>query len=117
MNTYRMAITPRAIQELFDELEASRQSRRRAWEILQRFRAMLDNLGPNSVPLPAARTIDAEGAVLERALLDCLKKHKAALATLASAARRFRDAVAKPDYPHALQSLLVALDLAESLLE
>jgi Aldo/keto reductase family len=29
MNTYRMAITPRAIQELFDELEASRQSRRR----------------------------------------------------------------------------------------
>jgi hypothetical protein len=30
-----MSITPRAIQELLDELEASKYSRLRAWEALQ----------------------------------------------------------------------------------
>jgi hypothetical protein len=40
-----MKVTPQAIQELFDELEASRQSRRRAWETLQWLRTVLVELG------------------------------------------------------------------------
>jgi hypothetical protein len=39
MNTYRMSITPKAIQDLVDELEASKQSRLRAWKALQRLRS------------------------------------------------------------------------------
>jgi hypothetical protein len=41
MNTYQMSITPKAIQELLDELEASKQSRLRAWKALQRLRSIL----------------------------------------------------------------------------
>jgi hypothetical protein len=33
-----MSITPKAIQDLLDELEASKQSRLRAWNVLQRLR-------------------------------------------------------------------------------
>ena len=33
-----MAITPKAIQDLLDELESSKQSRLRAWSVLQRLR-------------------------------------------------------------------------------
>jgi hypothetical protein len=40
-----MSITPKAIQDLLDELEASRQARRRAWDVLQDLRAVLTNLG------------------------------------------------------------------------
>jgi hypothetical protein len=34
-NTSRMPLTPKALQDLIDELEASRASRKRAWEVLQ----------------------------------------------------------------------------------
>jgi len=40
-----MSITPKAIQDLLDELEASRQARRQAWDVLQDLRAVLTNLG------------------------------------------------------------------------
>jgi hypothetical protein len=33
MNAITMSITPKAIQDLLDELEASKQSRLRAWSI------------------------------------------------------------------------------------
>jgi hypothetical protein len=36
-----MAITPKAIQDLLDELESSKQSRLRAWNVLQRLRLVL----------------------------------------------------------------------------
>jgi hypothetical protein len=36
-----MSITPKAIQDLLDELEASKQSRLRAWNVLQRLRFVL----------------------------------------------------------------------------
>ena len=36
-----MSITPRAIQDLLNELEASRASRKRAWEVLQEIRWVL----------------------------------------------------------------------------
>jgi hypothetical protein len=35
-----MSIAPRAIQELLEELEDSKQSRQRAWDALQKIRAM-----------------------------------------------------------------------------
>ena len=58
-----MSITPKAIQDLLDELEASKQSRLRAWNALQRIRALLSDLGKTEIPLPARMTFDAEGEI------------------------------------------------------
>jgi putative SOS response-associated peptidase YedK len=74
-----MSITPKAIQDLLDELEASKQSRLRAWNVLQRLRSVLSELGNIAIPPPAQKTFDAEGETLEHALktkqksLDALK--------------------------------------------
>src|ERR1700730_1465945 len=68
MNTVRMSITPEAIQNLLDELEASKQSRLRAWNVLQRLRLVLSDLGNAVIPPSAQKTFDAEGEALEHAL-------------------------------------------------
>jgi hypothetical protein len=66
-----MSITPKAIQDLLDELEASKQSRLRAWKVLQRLRLVLSetgNIGNIAIPPPVQKTFDAEGEILEHAL-------------------------------------------------
>ena len=62
-----MSITPKAIQDLLDELEASKQSQVRAWNALQRLRSVLSENGSVVVPAPARKTFDAEGEILENA--------------------------------------------------
>jgi len=56
-----MSITPQALQDLFDELEASRASRKRSWEILQEIRWVLNDIAGIELPPPARKTIDLEG--------------------------------------------------------
>jgi hypothetical protein len=68
MNTKRMSITPKAIQDLLDELEASKQSRLRAWNALQRLRLVLSEVGNVAIPTPPQKTFEAEGEILEHAL-------------------------------------------------
>src|SRR5580704_6450172 len=103
MNTISMSITPKAIQDLLDELEASKQSRLRAWNALQRIRALLSDLGKTKIPPPARMTFDAEGEILEHALTKSLHLRNEAIKSLCSSVRRFRDATLKPecknDYP------------------
>jgi hypothetical protein len=53
VNTVTMSITPKAIQDLLDELEASKQSRLRAWSVLQRLRMVLSEVGNVAIPPPA----------------------------------------------------------------
>ena len=67
-----MLITPQAIQDLLDELEASKQARMRAWAVLQRIRALLCDLGNIAIDPPPKKTFDFEGAILEQALKKCL---------------------------------------------
>jgi hypothetical protein len=55
-----MPITPTAIQDLHDELEASKQSRLRPWNVLQRLRLVLSESGSMAIPTPAQKTFDAE---------------------------------------------------------
>ena len=116
-----MSITPKAIQDLLDELEASKQSRLRAWNALQRIRALLSDLGKTEIPPPAQKTFDAEGEILEHALTKSLRIRNEAIKSLCSSVRRFRDATikeeCKSDYPHALQALWKALDRAEDLIQ
>ncbi len=113
MNTYRMSSTPKAIQDLLDELEASKQSRVRAWNVLQRLRLVLSEQGNIAIPPPAQKTFDAEGEALERALTRSFRIRNEAIKSLCSSVRRFRDATikeeCKSDYSHALQALWKAL--------
>jgi hypothetical protein len=120
LNTSRkMSITPAAIQQLLDELEASKRSRQRAWEVLQELRGVLSSLGNIKIEAPAKRTFDVEGAILKQVLSDCLRDRHTALAQLADAARRVDRAAFGPsaDFPQAHQALLKALDRVESLLQ
>jgi DNA-binding transcriptional regulator GbsR (MarR family) len=108
MNTLSMSGTPKAIQDLLDELEASKQSRLRAWSVLQRLRVVLSELGNVAIPAPKQKTFNAEGEILEHALTKCFRARNDAIKSLCSSMRRFRDATikekCKSDYPHALQA-------------
>jgi hypothetical protein len=110
-----MSITPKAIQDLLDELEASRQ----AWDVLQDLRAVLTNLGNVTIEVPWRKTFEAEGAILKQALSDCLRDQRAALAQVADAARQVDKAAfgSTADFGPAHQALLKALDRAEILLQ
>jgi hypothetical protein len=116
-----MSITPKAIQDLLDELEASKQSRLRAWNVLQRLRSVLSEAGNVAIPPPAQKTFDAEGEALEHALTRSFRIRNEAIKSLCSSVRRYRDATIKEecrsDYPHALQALWKALDRAEDLIQ
>ena len=113
MNTLSMSGTPKAIQDLLEELEASKQSRLCAWSVLQRLRVVLSELGNVAIPAPKQKTFDAEGEILEHSLTKCFRARNDAIKSLCSAVRRFRDASVreecKPDYPQALQAMLKAL--------
>jgi hypothetical protein len=67
-----MSITPKAIENLLDELEASKQSRLRTWNVLQRIRLVLSETENVVIPPPAQKTFDAEGEILEHALTKSL---------------------------------------------
>ena len=116
-----MGITPQAIQDLLDELEASKQSRLRAWNVLQRLRLVLTEAGNVAVPPSAQKTFDAEGEILEYALAKSYRIRDEAIKSLCASVRRFRDATIKEerksDFPHALQALWKALDQAENLIQ
>src|ERR1700733_14463011 len=121
MNTFHMSVTPKAIQDLLGELEAPKQSRLRAWNVLQRLRLVLSEAGNVAIPPSAQKTFDAEGEILEHALSKSLRVRNEAMKSLCSSVRRFRDATIKEeckgDYPHALQALWKALDRAEDLIQ
>jgi len=108
-----MSITPKAIQDLLDELEASKQSRLRAWAVLQRIRAILSESGM-VIEQPSKKTFESEGAILERALTKCIHDRQAALRDLADAAKRVDKAAfgQQADFGPSHQALLKALDRA-----
>ena len=116
-----MSITPKAIQDLLDELEASKQSRLRAWNALQRLRSVLSEMGNVAISAPSRKTFEAEGEILENVLTKSFRIRNEAIKSLCSSVRRFRDATikeeCKSDYPHALQALSKALDRAEDLIQ
>jgi hypothetical protein len=62
-----MSITPQAVQKLLDEVEKSRDSRKRAWDNLQEIRWVLKDAVGIELPAPARKTIDLEGGLLKTA--------------------------------------------------
>jgi hypothetical protein len=77
-----MAITPKAIQDMLDELEASRASRKRAWDVLQEIRWVLKDTAGIEIPPPAKKTIDLEGRLVKDIVRTALKDRQNALTDL-----------------------------------
>jgi hypothetical protein len=92
------------------ELEASKQSRLRAWNVLQRLRLVLSESGNIAIPPPAQKTLGAEGEALKDALTKSLRIRNEAIKSLCSSVRRFRDSTikeeCKSDYPHACSGFM-----------
>ena len=62
-----MGVTPDAIRQLLDELEANRRSRRTAWATLQRLRKFLEANG-TKINIPDDRNFETEGDASESGL-------------------------------------------------
>jgi hypothetical protein len=123
MNINCMSMTPQALQELLAELEASRASRKRSWEILQEIRWVLKDTAGIEAQQPARKTIDLEGRVVKDAVRKTLKDRQNALTQLLQAIRVYRKFADQPltlrgsEYAHAVQELNQAIDRAEELLQ
>jgi len=85
-----MPFTPRAIQDLLDELEASRASRKRAWENLQEIRWVLKDIAGMELSPPARKTIDLEGRLVKDGVRTVLRDRQDALSELVEAIRKYR---------------------------
>ena len=115
---------PEELQKLLDELEASRRSRRRAWENLQEIRWVLKDTARMDLPAPARKTIDLEGRLVKDGVRKAIMDRKTALADLVHAIGHYRKlAESKPltlqssDYAHAILELNKAMDRADTLLQ
>jgi hypothetical protein len=65
MNTSCVSLDPQELQDLLDELQRSRQSRKRAWENLQEIRWVLKDAAGVDLAPPARKTIDLEGRIVK----------------------------------------------------
>jgi hypothetical protein len=112
------------LQDLLDELESSRASRKRPWDNLQEIRWVLKDTTGVELPAPARKTIDIEGRIVKDGVKKALRDRQLALAELVHAIREHRKiADSKPltlqgsDYPHAVHELNKAIDRAEAFLQ
>src|SRR5580704_7041597 len=102
-------MTPQEVQKVLDELEASRSSRKRAWENLQELRWALQDSAGMKLPPPAKKTIDLEGRLIKDGVRKAIRDRQDALHELVSAINQYRKlSESKPltlqgsDYAHAV---------------
>src|ERR1700730_2295065 len=118
LNTTSMSVTPDAIRQLLDELEANRRSRRTAWATLQRLRKFLETTGAR-ISIPDDRNFETEGEAIESGLRRTVEGRDTVMRSLIRAVYRFRDATLvaekKDDFGNALQNLYRELERAEDL--
>jgi hypothetical protein len=123
MNTYPMSLSPKELQDLLDELEASRASRKRAWENLQEIRWVLKDSAGVELPAAARKTINLEGRIIKDGVRKTVKDRQVALEEMLKAIREFRKFTDQPltlrgsDYTRAVQELNKAIDRTKMLLQ
>jgi hypothetical protein len=117
-------MTPQELQDLLDELEASRASRKRAWENLAEIRWALTDVCGVKLPPPARKTIDLEGRIVKDGVKRALRDRQDALTELVGAVRLYRKLADKTpltlreaDYAKAVERLDAAVDRAEGFLQ
>ena len=118
-----MSITPQDLQKLLDEREASRASRKRAWENLQEISWVLKDVAGMELPPPARKTIDLEGRLVKDGVRTALRDRQDALSELVEAIRKYRKLAEKTpltlqgsDFAQAVEDLNKAIDRAEGLM-
>lgn len=105
------------------EVERSRISRKRAWDILQEIRWALKDVAGIEVPPAQAKSIDAEGRMVEKAVRKALNERQEALNRLVVAAQDYKRLSTHPEfirgseYAQALIALGKALEDADRVLE
>jgi hypothetical protein len=116
-------MTPQELQNMLDELEASRASRKRAWENLQEIRWVVRDTVGVDLPPPVRKTIDLEGRIVKDGVKKALRDRQLALTELVHAIRQFRKiAESKPltlqgaEYVQAVEELNKTIARAEGLL-
>jgi hypothetical protein len=120
---YPISLSPKELQDLLDEVQACRSSRKRAWENLQEFRWVLKDLSGIELPPPARKTIDLEGRIVKEGLRKALTERQIALDGLLKAVCEFRKFADQPltlrggDYAQAVLKLNQAIDRAQGLLK
>ena len=75
-------MSPQELQKALDELEASRSSRKRAWENLQELRWVLQDSAGMKLPPPAKKTIDMEGKLIKDGVRKAIQDRQNALSEL-----------------------------------
>src|SRR6478736_4062141 len=85
-----MPLNPQELQNMLDELEASRASRKRAWENLQELRWVLKDVAGIELPAPARKTIDLEGRLVKDGVRKAVADRQNALTDLIHAVREYR---------------------------
>jgi hypothetical protein len=104
-----MSITPQAVQKLLDQVEKSRDSRKRAWENPQEIRWVLKGAAGIELPAPARKTIDLERRIVKDGVRKTVQDRQVALDMLLKAIREFRKHADDPltlrgsDYARAVQ--------------
>jgi hypothetical protein len=83
-------MTPQELQKVLDELQASRSSRRRAWENLQELRWVLQDSAGMKLPPPAKKTIDLEGRLIKDGVRKAIGDRQNALHELVIAINQYR---------------------------
>ena len=83
-------MNPKELQDLLDELEASRASRKRAWENLAEIRWVLKDCAGMELPPPARKTIDLEGRLVKDGVRTALRDRQDALSELIGVIRKYR---------------------------
>jgi hypothetical protein len=82
--------SPQDLQDLPDELKASRASRKRAWEILQEIRFALKDAAGVELPPQVRKTIDLEGRIVKDGVDKSLKVRQVIIEDVVHAIREYR---------------------------
>jgi hypothetical protein len=82
--------SPQDLQDLPDELKASRASRKRAWEILQEIRFVLKDAAGVELPPQVRKTIDLEGRIVKDGVDKSLKVRQVIIEDVVHAIREYR---------------------------
>jgi hypothetical protein len=116
-------MSPQDLQDLLDEMQASRASRKRAWEILQEIRWVLKDVAGLELPPAARKTIDLEGRVVKEGVRKSLKVRQVIIEELVHAIHEYRKASEQPltlrgsEYAQAVHELNKVIDRAEAMLQ
>ena len=122
-NTSRVSLDPKELQGVLDELKASRESRKRAWENLQEIRWVLKDAAGVELPPPKRKTIDLEDRIVKDGVRKVVTDRQVALNELVKAIGEFRKFTDQPltlrggNYAHAVQELNTAIDRTNKLLQ